>query len=85
MPEPLPQATLDRLRAEAAAPYRSLRRFLYFGFGASAFIGAFVYFFRFLAGGDRLETGSTFLLQAGITAAMFALWRWEGKKQIPPS
>lgn len=39
-----------RLLTELAAPYRSLRRFIYLAVGFSATIGAFVFFFRALAG-----------------------------------
>lgn len=64
-----------QLKAEAKAPYRGLRQFLYFGFGASGFIGAFIFFFQILAG-RNLETAlPNFALQIGVVALMVWLFR----------
>jgi hypothetical protein len=41
-----------RLRAEAKAPYRGLRKFAYATFGASGLIGAFVFLAQVAAGRD---------------------------------
>lgn len=49
MVEPNPQSRLSpeqyaRLKAEMAAPYRGLRKFIYIACGASGMIGVFVFF-----------------------------------------
>jgi hypothetical protein len=61
MVEPNPKNRLNpeqynRLKAEMVAPYRGLRQFIYFGVGASGFIGAFTFFFKLLAGKDIEHT-----------------------------
>lgn len=86
MVEKNPQSRLNseqyaRLKAEMTAPYRGLRKFIYVAFGASGFIGAFIFFFQLLAGKD-VESGlPNFLLQIGIVALMIFLWRWEENRQ----
>ncbi|MBD2301146.1 MULTISPECIES: DUF3493 domain-containing protein [Nostocales] len=88
MVDPNPKTRLNpeqyaRLKAEIAAPYRGLRQFIYVAVGASSFIGAFVFFFRVLAG-KELETALPNLaLQVGIVALMVFLWRWEKRRQLP--
>ena len=37
-----------RLKAEAQAPYKGLRKFIYLGLGASGVIGAMIFFLQFL-------------------------------------
>ena len=71
----------NRLKAEAAAPYRGLRQFIYIGVGASGFIGAFVFFFQILAGKNIDSSLPNFALQTGIVALMIFLWRWEHTNQ----
>ena len=70
-----------RLKAEAAAPYRGLRKFIYFGFGASGFIGAFIFFAQLAAGKDVAATVPNFALQVGVVALMVFLFRWEQSKE----
>jgi hypothetical protein len=70
-----------QLTAELAAPYRQLRFFVYLAAAASGGIGAFVFFFRALAGRDLNQTLPSLALQLGITAAALALWRWERQRQ----
>jgi hypothetical protein len=70
-----------RLKAEMATPYRGLRQFIYIGVGASSFIGAFVFFFRVLAGRDIETSLPNLALQLGILALMVVLWRWEKSRQ----
>ncbi|MBD2354067.1 DUF3493 domain-containing protein [Tolypothrix sp. FACHB-123] len=78
---PLNPEQYARLKAEMAAPYRGLRKFIYVACGASGFIGAFIFFFQLLAGQD-IESGlPNLLLQVGIVALMIFLWRWEERKQ----
>jgi len=84
MVKPNPQTGLNseqyaRLKAEMAAPYRGLRQFIYVGFGASALIGAFIFFFQVLAGRDVNGTLPNLALQLGILALMIVLWRKEQK------
>ncbi len=66
-----------RLRAEAVAPYRGLRQFIYVVFGASGFIGAVVFLARLLAGNDVAEALPNFGLQVGVVALMVWLFRLE--------
>jgi hypothetical protein len=70
-----------RLKAEIAAPYRGLRQFIYIAFGASGFIGAFIFLFRLLAGRNLESTLPNFALQLGIVVLMVFLWRWEYERQ----
>jgi hypothetical protein len=73
----------ERLKAEAASPYRGLRKFIYISVGASGFIGAFVFFFQILAGKNLDQTIPNLALQVGIVALMVVLWRWEQTNQKP--
>ncbi len=66
-----------RLKAEAAAPYRGLRKFIYVAFGASGFIGALVFLAQLLAGRDVDAALPNFALQLGVVALMVFLFRWE--------
>ncbi|MEA5582333.1 DUF3493 domain-containing protein [Nodularia harveyana UHCC-0300] len=70
-----------RLKAEMAAPYRGVRKFIYIGFGTSAFIGAFIFFFQVLAGRDIDSALPNLALQIGVLALMIFLWRWEENRQ----
>ncbi|MBD2610592.1 MAG: DUF3493 domain-containing protein [Nostoc sp. ZfuVER08] len=70
-----------RLKAEIATPYRGLRQFLYIAFGASGLIGAFIFFFRVLAGRDIDTALPNLALQIGIVTLMVFLWRWEQRRQ----
>ena len=70
-----------RLKAEAAAPYRGLRKFIYFGFGASGFIGAFIFLAQLAAGKDVAATLPNLALQVGVVALMVFLFRWEQSKE----
>ncbi len=70
-----------RLKAEANAPYRGLRRFIYTGFGASGAIGGFVFLAKILAGQNLRETIPNFALQVGVVALMVWLYRLEAKAE----
>ncbi|MFS8836013.1 DUF3493 domain-containing protein [Synechococcus sp. WC101] len=76
-----PAADRVRLLTELAAPYRSLRRFVYLAVGFSATIGAFVFFFRALAGRDLETTLPSLALQLGILAGALGLNRLESHSQ----
>lgn len=66
-----------RLKAEAMAPYRGLRQFIYVGFGASGVIGAFVFLAQLLAGRNVASALPNLALQLGVVALMVGLFRWE--------
>jgi hypothetical protein len=68
-----------RLRAEAKAPYKGLRQFLYLGLGLSASIGAGIFFLQFLAGRDSIAILPNLGLQVGVAALMFWLFRREAR------
>ncbi|MFT0796081.1 DUF3493 domain-containing protein [Synechococcus sp. H70.1] len=76
-----PTAERARLLAEVTAPYRSLRRFVYLAVGFSAGVGAFVFFFRALAGRDLETTLPSLALQLGILAGALGLNRLENRSQ----
>ncbi|HEY9641949.1 MAG TPA: DUF3493 domain-containing protein [Coleofasciculaceae cyanobacterium] len=66
-----------QLRAEAQAPYRGLRQFVYFGCGASGFVGAVIFLAQLLAGRDVDSALPNFALQIGVVALMVWLFRLE--------
>lgn len=68
-----------RLRAEAQAPYKGLRKFIYGAVGASGAIGAFVFFTQLLAGRDVSSALPNLAVQLGVIALMVALFRLEKK------
>ncbi|VEP15485.1 conserved hypothetical protein [Hyella patelloides LEGE 07179] len=70
-----------RLKAEAKAPYRGLRKFLYIGFGASGFIGALTFLARIAAGQDLARDVPNFALQVGVVALMIFFFRLDRKKE----
>ncbi len=70
-----------RLRAEIAAPYRGLRKFIYVGCGASGFIGALVFFSQLLAGKDVNSALPNLALQIGVVVLMVFLWGWEQRRE----
>lgn len=80
-PKPnLSDEALSRLRAEAKAPYRGLRQFLYLAFAASALIGGWVFCFKVLAGENLSSTIPSLALQVGVFTLMIWLFRWEQRK-----
>lgn len=84
IPPPLQQRDPEkyaRLRAEAAAPYRGLRRFIYVSFAASGFIGGFIFLTQLLAGRDVAEALPNFAIQVGVVALMIWLLQLENKAE----
>ena len=73
-----------RLKAEIAAPYSGLRKFIYISFGASGLIGAFIFFFQLLAGRNVDSALPNLALQVGIVSLMSLLWYWEQRRQKSP-
>ncbi len=69
-----------RLKAEAAAPYQGLRKFVYVAFGASGFIGAFIFLTQLAAGREVASALPNFALQVGVVALMIFLFRMEKPK-----
>ena len=66
-----------RLKAEAKAPYRGLRTFVYIACGASGAIGSLVFLAQLLAGRQVWTALPNLALQIGIVALMVWLFRWE--------
>ena len=66
-----------RLKAEAKAPYKGLRKFFYVTFGASGFIGAVVFLAKIIAGRDIATALPNFALQLGVIALMIFLYSRE--------
>ncbi|WP_448574084.1 DUF3493 domain-containing protein [Trichothermofontia sp.] len=68
-----------RLKAEAAAPYRGLRLFIYFAFAASGTIGAVIFLSQLLAGHNVTNLLPNLALQLGVVALMLWLFRLENR------
>jgi hypothetical protein len=68
-----------RLKAEAQAPYKSLRKFVYGAVGASGAIGAFVFFTQLLAGRDVGSALPNLGVQLGVIGIVVLLFRLEKK------
>ena len=68
------------LKAEAEAPYKGLRKFIYIALGASGAIGAFIFFIQLIAGKNVTENISNLLIQLTVIALMVFLFRWEDRK-----
>lgn len=64
-----------RLKAEAKAPYRGLRKFIYVAFAASGLIGALVFLAQLAAGREVATAIPNLALQLGIVALMVWLFR----------
>jgi hypothetical protein len=69
-----------RLMAEAKAPYKGLRKFVYGALGASGAIGAFVFLSQVAAGRDLGNTVPNLFLQLGVVALMVFLFRLENRR-----
>ena len=71
----LPPDKYARLRAEAKAPYRGLRKFIYGSCAASGAIGGFIFLIDAIAGRDLANTLPNLALQIGVVALMVWLFR----------
>ena len=80
-PKNLSPEKYARLKAEAQAPYRGLRKFVYVAFGASGAIGAFIFLLQLLAGRQVSSTLPNLALQVGLVALMVWLFRLESRKK----
>ncbi|HEY9621618.1 MAG TPA: DUF3493 domain-containing protein [Crinalium sp.] len=76
-PYQLSQEKYARLKAEAKAPYRGLRQFVYISCGASGFIGAVVFLAQLLSGREIGAAIPNLALQVGVVALMVWLYRLE--------
>jgi hypothetical protein len=88
MTEPKPPTLQQRdpqkyaqLRAEAAAPYRGLRQFIYGALGLSGGIGGVVFLAQVLAGRDLETALPNLALQVGVVALMVWLFRLEQRSK----
>lgn len=68
------------LKAEAKAPYRGLRQFIYATFATSGFIGAFIFLAKLASGEDISTTLGNLAVQIGVIALMIWLYRLENRK-----
>ena len=80
IPKGMSPEKYKRLMAEAQAPYKGLRKFVYGAFGASGAIGAFIFLTQVLAGRDVGTALPNLLLQVGVVALMVFLFRLENRK-----
>ena len=76
----IPPDKYARLRAEAKAPYRGLRKFIYVGLGASGFVGALTFLARIAGGRDLGRDIPSFALQIGVVALMVFLFQIDRQK-----
>jgi hypothetical protein len=76
----LSKEQLARLRTEAIAPGRGFRRFFYVAFAGSAFLGAFVFLMKAIAGENLAQTIPNLFLQIGVGGGLTWLW----KREQPP-
>jgi hypothetical protein len=77
----IPPEKYAKLKAEAQAPYRGLRKFIYFGLGASGFLGALTFLARIAGGQDLSHDLPNFALQVGVVALMILLFKLDRKKE----
>ena len=73
-----------RLKAETKAPYRGLRKFIYFTFASSGFIGAVVFLAQLAAGHEVATALPNLALQVGVVALMVWLFRLEQRAERKP-
>lgn len=69
------------LKAEAEAPYKSFRKFIYIAFGASGVIGAFIFFLQLIAGKNVQNNIPNLLIQLAVIILMVLLFRWEDRQK----
>ena len=69
------------LKAEAQAPYKGLRKFIYLGIGASGAIGGFIFLLQLIAQKNITQNIGNFLVQVAVVSLMIFLYRWEDRKK----
>jgi hypothetical protein len=67
------RAMIERLRAEAKAPYRGIRRFVYFGCAASGLVGGLMFLMQLVAGTQNDSVLSNLGIQGSVLAVAIAL------------
>jgi hypothetical protein len=81
LPKGMTAEQYARLKQEASAPYRGLRKFIYAGFGASGLIGAMIFLAQLAGGGDVSSLLPNLGVQIGVVALMIWLFRLENKAE----
>lgn len=81
IPKGMTSEQYARLKSEARAPYRGLRKFIYMGFGASGFIGGAIFLAQLAGGGDASSILPNLAVQIGVVALMVWLLRREVKAE----
>ncbi len=76
---PLEPEQYQRLKAEAAAPYRGLRKFIYVSFGVSGLLGAFIFLTDLAGGQGNSQVLPNLGIQIGVVALMVWLFRLESR------
>jgi hypothetical protein len=65
-----------KLKAEAKAPYRFIRWFLYLSLGSSGMIGGIILLMQIISGNKNIQQAfPDFFLQIGIACFMYWLFR----------
>ncbi len=83
-PQQLSPEKYAKLKAEAKAPYRGLRKFIYVAFAGSGFIGAVVFLSQLAAGQEVTTALPNLALQVGVIALMVWLFRLEQRAERKP-
>lgn len=83
-PNQLSPERFARLKAEAKAPYRGLRKFIYVSFAASGLIGAFIFLAQLAAGHEVATALPNLGVQVAVVALMVWLFRIDQGKQRKP-
>ncbi|MEO1402845.1 MAG: DUF3493 domain-containing protein [Cyanobacteria bacterium J06635_1] len=71
-----------RLLAEAQAPFKGLRKFVYVACGASGLVGGVVFLAQLAAGRDVGTALPNLAVQAGVVALMVFLFRLEDRGSL---
>ena len=79
-PEGMSPEKYAYLKAEAKAPYKGLRKFIYGAVGASGGIGAFIFLTQLLAGRDVSRALPNLLIQLAVIGIVVVLFRLENRK-----
>jgi hypothetical protein len=83
-PRQLNPEQFAKLKAQAKAPYRGLRKFVYVAFGGSGFIGAVVFLAQLAAGQEVATALPNLALQLGVVALMVWFFRLEQQAERKP-
>lgn len=83
-PNQLSPEKFARLKAEAKAPYRGLRKFIYVSFAASGLIGAFIFIAQLAAGHEVATALPNLGVQVAVVALMVWLFRIDRGEQRKP-